>query len=226
MEEIYLGSYWYDFRRLRLLENHEERAAVGSFLYNYTEDTVYEDEIWKPVIDKNFEGFFVSSYGRVKTKCCKITFGSNSNGYKMVGVKVNGKKTTRKVHCLVMESFCGLSNLIVNHKDGNKSNNNLYNLEYVTYSENKLHSYNSGSHKKNFKPVIKYTLDGVPISLYKGGIIAKKDNNIIDLSHVLSGLTKTCKGYQWKYLEDVYPIDSDEYKIFIKELDNEDIILL
>ena len=115
----------------------------------------------------NFKGFYVSSCGRIITSSGKITFGEDDNGYKVVRVKINNKIFRKQVHCLIMEDFCGSSDLIVNHKDGNKSNNNLSNLEYVTYSQNAIHAYNTGLRKATNKPVVQYTLDDKPIMIYK-----------------------------------------------------------
>lgn len=47
-------------------------------------------------------------------------------------------------HRLVLLAFTGPSDLFVNHKDGNKINNKLENLEYCTKSENGLHAYRTG----------------------------------------------------------------------------------
>lgn len=60
----------------------------------------------------------------------------DSNGYLQVGLWENGKVTRRLVHRFVMEAFIGPSVLQVNHIDGNKTNNCLRNLEYVTASQN------------------------------------------------------------------------------------------
>lgn len=64
----------------------------------------------------------------------------DSNGYLQVGLWENGKVTRRLVHRFVMEAFIGPSVLQVNHIDGNKTNNCLRNLEYVTASQNIRHS--------------------------------------------------------------------------------------
>lgn len=56
-----------------------------------------------------------------------------NGGYLVVGL---GKSEKILLHRLVMKVFIGDSNLTVDHKDGNKLNNNLYNLEYVTQKEN------------------------------------------------------------------------------------------
>lgn len=63
------------------------------------------------------------------------------NGYLFILLCKGGTKKQRMIHRIVMEAFYGKSQLEVNHKDGNKANNALANLEYVTHSENQLHSY-------------------------------------------------------------------------------------
>ena len=50
-----------------------------------------------------------------------------------------GKRITCHVHRLIMMAFCGKSTLTVNHKDGNKSNNHLDNLEYMSVQEQNRH---------------------------------------------------------------------------------------
>lgn len=67
-------------------------------------------------------------------------------GYLMVRVMVCGKRHAGLAHRLVWQHFNGdiPDGLIVNHKDGNKSNNRPDNLELATYSENQKHAYRIG----------------------------------------------------------------------------------
>ncbi len=71
-------------------------------------------------------------------------------GYHQVVVYKNNKNYTRMVHTLVTQTFLGWrpAGLEVNHKDGNKSNNHLSNLEYVTPSENIRHAWATGLFEK------------------------------------------------------------------------------
>jgi hypothetical protein len=63
-------------------------------------------------------------------------------GYWLVCVRVNGKYVTRNVHRLVARTFLGEANgRDVNHKNGNKDDNSLANLEYLTRGENHRHAY-------------------------------------------------------------------------------------
>jgi hypothetical protein len=75
--------------------------------------------------------------------------------------KLNGKN--KFVHHIITEYYLGerAENLCVNHKDGNKLNNEISNLEYVTWSENIKHSYSTGLHTiaKDTKNSPKY-IDG------------------------------------------------------------------
>ena len=68
----------------------------------------------------------------MKNKCKLTGLTKSKTGYLRLSVK--GKDMY--VHRLVMLAFCGKSDLTVDHIDGNKENNNLNNLEYVTQAEN------------------------------------------------------------------------------------------
>ena len=115
------------------------------------------EEIWKPV--KNYEGIYlISSLGRIKsvsryiptyyglrkTKVRILKTRSDKDGYQLVNLSVNKTQNTFKVHRLVAETF--IKNILnkpeVNHKDKNKANNSLRNLEWVTAKENTFHRNN------------------------------------------------------------------------------------
>ncbi|GAH09311.1 unnamed protein product [marine sediment metagenome] len=69
------------------------------------------------------------------------------NGYNRCGLTSNGKTVYHSVHRLVLSAFKGESPLQCNHKDGDKTNNNISNLEYCTGRENVQHAYNTGLYK-------------------------------------------------------------------------------
>lgn len=79
-------------------------------------------------------------YREFKTKCNLIKPIVGSSGY--YKITVNGKVIS--VHRLIMEAFHGKSDLTVDHIYGNKINNSLDNLEYVTLSENIKRAYYKG----------------------------------------------------------------------------------
>lgn len=78
--------------------------------------------------------FINSRYNFEKIKMCKQTI--NTWGYMTVNLCKCGKSNTKRVHRLVAEAFLGESDLQVDHIDGNKQNNRLDNIEYVTPKEN------------------------------------------------------------------------------------------
>ncbi len=78
----------------------------------------------------------------------KARIADNGHGYKQVQIMREGIRYTRYVHRLVAECFINNPDGLpeVNHKDGNKGNNNAANLEWCTRSENQKHSYRIGLH--------------------------------------------------------------------------------
>lgn len=68
----------------------------------------------------------------------------NKDGYAFVRLCKDGKVTNKRIHKLVANAFLGESNLQVDHLDGNKQNNNLSNLEYVTPKENTNRAWKKG----------------------------------------------------------------------------------
>lgn len=120
--------------------------------------TCLTKEIWKEI--PSFQGtFLISSLGRVKRKPCKdykggILLGgmSGASNHKQVTLSFKNNKKIKLVHSLVMEAFKGKTPIgfEINHKDGDKSNNRLRNLEFLTHRDNMLHAYRNGlvSNKK------------------------------------------------------------------------------
>lgn len=127
-------------------------------------------EIWKDL--KGFESHYeVSNYGRVKRKKAptfykdgRIGFFSetilkpstNKRGYLRVYLSVNSKKYTKSVHRLVANTFIENkeNKETVNHKDLNKLNNKVENLEWLSNKENLQHAFKNGVFKERDKTTI------------------------------------------------------------------------
>lgn len=77
---------------------------------------------------------------------------TNRKGYDFVDLYNDGKRTRKRIHRLVMETFAEPDDkrFDINHKDGNKQNNNISNLEWCTKSENMQHAYNMGLAKPSY----------------------------------------------------------------------------
>lgn len=131
------------------------------------------EEIWKNI--KNYPNYQISNLGRVKA----LKFYSNIHkkyydrelilkektnrfGYKFVGLSNEFGRKNKIIHRLVAEAFIENPNKLpeVNHKDGNKSNNCVDNLEWCSRKENVLHSYKLGL-KKPIQEYIKLKKEAI-----------------------------------------------------------------
>ena len=122
-------------------------------------------EIWKDI--KDYEGLYqVSNYGRVKSmeRTVKGPKGNkkiksrimqeykNKFGYSIISLSKSGKTKNFQIHRLVAQAFIPnpLELPQVNHIDGNKDNNSVNNLEWITNRDNVIHAY-----KNNLRETIK-----------------------------------------------------------------------
>lgn len=105
-------------------------------------------EIWKPVV--RFPHYMVSDQGRVYSHLSQkyLRPGIASHGYPTVAL---GRGNSRTLHSLVAEAFIGPppENMEVRHKDGNRQNPKLSNLEYGTRRDNIMDAYFHGTRTKD-----------------------------------------------------------------------------
>lgn len=125
-------------------------------------------EIWKDI--EGYEGYYqISNYGRVKSleryksNYSKLQLvperilsqGTKENGYKVIILYKDNKGKNNYIHRLVAQAFLPNPNDLatVNHKDGNKANNHLSNLEWASYAENNRHARLTGLSKPRGKEI-------------------------------------------------------------------------
>lgn len=164
-------------------------------------------EEWKTIAEaSNYEISNLGNVRNVNTK--KILKGRISkSGYYQVSVKIDATQNfcNRYIHRLVALYWIDNpeNKREVNHKDGNKLNNMLENLEWVTSSENQKHRHLIGITKTSNRKVGKFTKQGELIKEYNSIIQAAQEEGHprVSIDNVLQGRNHTLCGYVWKYLD-------------------------
>lgn len=174
-------------------------------------------EIWEDIPE--YTGMYqASNLGRIRSMDRKITQLANggktqftyikkgrilaqniqNGGYFVVSISANAKRKICTVHRLVASAFIENPNNYrdVNHKDGNKKNNNIENLEWVEHSENIKHSYRELKQKRHNKP-IRCIETGVVYSSCKEAS-DKTGINKCSINHAINGLYKHAGGFTWE----------------------------
>jgi hypothetical protein len=178
-----------------------------------------QKEIWKEI--EGYEGYYqISNFGRVRSvdrlipfkgrprkhKGCVIkgSLSGRNRDYVTVILKKRGECKNFNVHRLVAIHFIPNpdNKPTVNHKNGNKQDNSVSNLEWATYKENINHAQKMGLFVNNFKGyqphrnknnehVYQYSLDGYFIMEHFSILEAARANGIPK-----SGISRVCRGLQ------------------------------
>lgn len=187
-------------------------------------------EVWRDIT--GYEGLYqVSNFGRVKSLKRKINHPYRSrnvkekilkstvdrNGYLHINLYKNGNKKFATIHRLVATTFLNEEKYMeVNHIDGNKTNNNIKNLEWCTKSENIKHTYNKLGRKPSYrklynrgiknkcsKKVIQLTIDNTEIKIWDCLRDVQRELKIgqPEITKCCQGKRKTAGKYKWKYFE-------------------------
>lgn len=171
-------------------------------------------EIWKDIV--GYEGLYqVSNMGGVKSLPKIDRLGrfhrgvlksqvDNGNGYLLVNLKHDGVQRMRSVHRLVAEAFIPNDHELpeVNHKDGNKKNNVIDNLEWCTRSENVKHAVDNTLHdyfgqRKVICVELNLVFDSIKDAENWVGVKGSRISNVCQSKRGC----KTCGGYHWRYVE-------------------------
>lgn len=164
-------------------------------------------EIWKDI--PGYEGLYaVSNMGRVKgyqnnNRRVALTTPKLSNaGYFRVELSKHSIEKKLSLHRLVAEAFIpNPDNLeTVNHKNLDKTDNRVENLEWLSVADNIRHARNNGLN--NRKPVIQMDLNGNTIKVWESAWKAQEEGpfQCSNIGACCRGKLKTHKGFKWKFL--------------------------
>lgn len=181
-------------------------------------------EEWRDI--QGYEGLYqVSNLGRVKSLAREmseshkgtpytrhyperiLSEGNDGAGYKLCWLSKNGKGKSIRVHRLVALAFIPNPNNLryVNHRDENKANNNVENLEWCTpvYNAN----YGTAIERrvnvqipKQNKSVYQLDMDGNVLEVFPSVKEASRITGVNNISAAARGLLKHSKGYKWMYV--------------------------
>ena len=166
--------------------------------------------IWKNI--PNYEGLYmVSDDGKIKgLKSGKeLKYSYTYNGYRKVKLYCDSQGKTFMVHRLVASAFIpNVQNKPqVNHIDGNKENNAVENLEWVTQSENLSHAVKTGlidiskMTKATSKKVNQYDKNGCFIRTWDSMSDAARatKTHVANITHCCQKKIKSTGGYKWSF---------------------------
>lgn len=157
-------------------------------------------EIWKSLPE--CAGIEVSSFGRVRSvKGHYYANCQNKDGYMRVGIPVDGKQATKLVHRLVAQAFIQNPNNWpeVNHKDNDRANNHVENLEFCTpkYNSQYREKYGISRAEVAGRPVYAVNLKTHEVSRFKSQIEAGQALGVFqqNINAVLKGKRKQANGF-------------------------------
>ena len=182
------------------------KSSCG-FKWIRNEQEHLENEEWRNIIinGETNENYQISSMGRFKNSKGIImeNYKPHHSGY--IFCRVNIEKYP--IHRLVAFTF--LENLenkpVVNHIDGNKTNNSVNNLEWCTVLENNQHAIDTGLKQFYKRKIGQYTVlkDPELVKEFNSIADAMNETGITSIKQVLYGKQNTAGGFIWKYLDEI-----------------------
>lgn len=163
-----------------------------------------DNEDWVEI--NNYPLYVISSCGRVmniKTKRLLKPALSNK-GYYEVNLWKQGKGKTYQVHHLVYMNFTkdyDLRSMVINHIDGNKTNNYLSNLEKVSYRENNLHAVYNIKTNQCAKSVCQLDDNLKILKIFPSIAQAHRETGINNISRAIK-TNRKAGGFYWKFNKD------------------------
>lgn len=175
-------------------------------------------EVWK-VVDFNL-GYEVSNMGNLRSmdrfitnslnitrfyKGKDIKYKPDKNGYFIYKFLIEGKYKHYKIHRLIAETFIPNPNNLpqVNYKDGDKTNNRINNLEWITNRNNLIHAIKTGLRKYHNRPIVQIDfVTKTPLKIWA----SKADASLIldvsdwEIWKCLNKQKEQFKNYIWEYI--------------------------
>lgn len=152
-----------------------------------------------------YENYMIDTEGNVfsvrKDGLKLLKPGKDKGGYLFVRLYQYSTPKNLYVHRLVLSTFNpndNSNNLTVNHKDENKTNNNIKNLEWLSIGDNVRYS--------RSKPIVQLDKNDNLIGVYESSRLAQEKTGC-DQSRIIkcvNGKAKTCGGYKWLLYEDYF----------------------
>lgn len=212
-DSIELAAIWC-FENKLCISSHNSRGGISNtirgvvktccgYKWEMNKQTSLDGEIWKniKINEKIVENYFVSNLGRFKNSKGIImnNYKPHDSGY--IYLRVNTTKYA--LHRLIASTF--IINLqdkpAVNHIDGNKLNNCVENLEWVTIKENNQHNHNVGIIKLFKRQIAQYDLQLNELKRFNSIKEAMDELQIGTIKKVLYNKQKTAGGFIFKYVE-------------------------
>lgn len=214
------GEKYMQWKDIHGYEGYYEVSTMG--------DVRSKDRI---VPDKNSAGKHLK--GRIMKQSENKDSKRGGQGYLVVNLRKNHTSNVIQVHRLVASAFIEnpLNLPTVNHKDGDKHNNCVENLEWATYGDNNIHALKSDLRSPRGCEVARFDECGNIIDKFKSVSEASRETGISRgmISHCVNGRAYKAGGYVWKKIEkcndypnngstveDELPLEVLERKLFTK----------
>ena len=175
--------------------------------------------MWKKFIYEGKEtDYSVSTEGEVRKDTTNyILSQSSQQDYKFVGLLIDGQQKRMRVHRMVAMTFIDNpdNKPYVNHINGNRSDNNVENLEWVTPSENTRHAVETGLMNSGRKrAVIQYSLNGEQMATFESASEAARQTggSQSKITMCCKRQRQTANDYQWRYYDDMQDVQKVEKK--------------
>lgn len=195
---------------------------------NYVLNLALPGEIFRQVtprmVNDVYDYYQISNFGRVYHNYLKIIMkpGISTSGYLFIIMSTSRGPKPIQLHRLVLIAFndiCNREKYQVNHINGNKQQNYLWNLEWVTRRENIIHSYTTGLHLSGENSVLskiteetaKTICELLQYNKYTNKEIAEMTNSTVSI------VSDIKKGKNWKHISKNYTFISRPGKLFTDE---------